>query len=47
MWTKGANPADLPTDRSSRLEFVVNMKTARVLGVEISASVLGCVGKIL
>ena len=38
---KGDSPADLPIDQSSRFEFVVNMKTAKMLGLEIPASVLG------
>jgi putative tryptophan/tyrosine transport system substrate-binding protein len=38
---KGEKAADLPIDQSSRFEFVVNMKTAKVLGVEIPTSVLG------
>jgi putative ABC transport system substrate-binding protein len=38
---KGGKPADLPIDQSSRFEFVVNMKTAKMLGVEIPTSVLG------
>jgi putative tryptophan/tyrosine transport system substrate-binding protein len=38
---KGVKPADLPIDQSSRFEFVVNMKTAKMLGVEIPTSVLG------
>jgi putative ABC transport system substrate-binding protein len=38
---KGGKPADLPIDQSSRFEFVVNMKTAKILGVEIPTSVLG------
>jgi ABC-type uncharacterized transport system substrate-binding protein len=38
---KGARPADLPIDQSSRFEFVVNLKTAKMLGVEIPTSVLG------
>jgi len=38
---KGDKPAELPIDQSSRFEFVVNMKTAKLLGVEIPASVLG------
>jgi putative ABC transport system substrate-binding protein len=32
---KGAKPADLPVERASKLELVINMKTARLLNVEI------------
>ena len=38
---KGDKPADLPIDQSSRFEFVVNLKTAKMLGKEIPTSVLG------
>jgi putative tryptophan/tyrosine transport system substrate-binding protein len=38
---KGDRPADLPIDQSSKFEFVVNLKTAKALGVDIPASVLG------
>lgn len=38
---KGDKPADLPIDQSSRFEFVVNLKTAKLLGVEIPTSALG------
>jgi ABC-type uncharacterized transport system substrate-binding protein len=38
---KGGKPADLPIDQSSRFEFVVNMKTAKTLGIDIPTSVLG------
>ena len=38
---KGAKPSDLPIDQSSRFEFVVNLKTAKMLGIEIPTSVLG------
>jgi putative ABC transport system substrate-binding protein len=37
----GDKPADLPIDQSSRFEFVVNLETAKMLGIEIPASVLG------
>jgi len=37
---KGAKPADLPVEQSSRFELVVNMKTAKTLGVTIPKPVL-------
>ena len=38
---KGEKPAVLPIDQSSRFEFVVNMKTAKLLNIEIPTCVLG------
>jgi putative ABC transport system substrate-binding protein len=37
---KGAKPADLPMEQPSRYEFVVNLKTARALGITIPESIL-------
>ena len=37
---RGASPADIPVEQSTRLEFVVNNKTARLLGIVPPASVL-------
>jgi putative tryptophan/tyrosine transport system substrate-binding protein len=37
---KGANPADLPTQRPTKFELVVNMKTAKAMGFTLDQWVL-------
>ena len=37
---KGQNPADLPIETPTKFEFVLNLKTARILNVEIPAATL-------
>jgi putative ABC transport system substrate-binding protein len=37
---KGAKPADLPIEMPTTVELVVNMKTAKALGIKIPNSIL-------